>query len=200
MLPPGDVLVIAGDFTNRGRPQEIHDFQAQVRKCIRTIGYSAVVAIAGNHDLMFERSYSDAIKLLDPNPGEGFYYLQDSGCEINGVKFFGQPWQPFFCNWAFNVKTEAELQEKWNLCPDDTDVWITHGPPAGILDMCPDGRCVGSTSLLDAAMNRVKPRLHVFGHIHHSYGEINSMKTKFVNAATCNEQYLPVNPPIVVNL
>lgn len=47
------------------------------------------------------------------------------------------------------------------------------------------------------AVQRVKPKLHIFGHIHESYGTHTTEETTFINASICNEQYKPVNKPIV---
>jgi Icc-related predicted phosphoesterase len=46
----------------------------------------------------------------------------------------------------------------------------------------------------------VKPRLHVFGHIHDGHGRIRRRGTTFVNASVCDEDYLPLNPAVVVRL
>jgi len=57
-------------------------------------------------------------------------YLEDSGTVINGIRIWGSPWQPWFCDWAFNVE-RGELMKYWKLIPTDTDVLMTHGPPIG---------------------------------------------------------------------
>lgn len=85
------------------------------------------------------------------------------------------------------------------MIPADTDVLITHGPPAGILDMTPSGKQAGCQDLLDV-IDIVQPRMHVFGHIHHSYGVTEHKGTKFVNASTCTEKYTPDNKPLVIDL
>ena len=60
------------------------------------------------------------------------------------------------------------------MIPDSTDVLITHGPPIGVLDLSVyDNISCGCDNLLDAVTNRVKPRLHIFGHIHEGYGEFS---------------------------
>jgi Icc-related predicted phosphoesterase len=46
----------------------------------------------------------------------------------------------------------------------------------------------------------VKPRLHVFGHIHEGAGVTESGGTIFVNASSVTERYRPVNPAIVIDL
>jgi Icc-related predicted phosphoesterase len=76
---------------------------------------------------------------------------------------------------------------------------VTHEPPAGILDLTPDGEHVGCADLRQA-VDRVKPRLHVFGHIHHGYGVKVVGPTRFVNASVCDEAYAPSNRPVDVDL
>ncbi len=91
------------------------------------------IFVAGNHDWLFETNNSYARSLLNKN----IIYLQDSSIEIEGLKIYGSPWQPRFFDWAFNLMRGAELAEKWKMIPDDTDIFITHGPPNGILDAVP---------------------------------------------------------------
>jgi Icc-related predicted phosphoesterase len=102
-------------------------------------------------------------------------------------------------DWAFNLQRGPALREKWALIPEGTDVLITHGPPFGILDWTARGERVGCEDLLEA-VRRVKPRLHVFGHIHEGYGEHEQDGTRFVNASICTEAYQPTNAPIVVDV
>ncbi|CAF1658383.1 unnamed protein product, partial [Adineta ricciae] len=51
-----------------------------------------------------------------------------------------------------------------------------------------------------ARVQKIRPRLHVFGHIHEAYGQEEHGSTIFVNASTCNLRYKPNQPPIVVDL
>lgn len=188
-IPDGDVLVHAGDALARGSFGELPIF----RQWFLSLPHKHKIFVPGNHDICFQDRLSAAIL--------GFpCVLLDSGTTIEGVKFWGSPWQPEFCNWAFNLpRGGPELQEKWALIPDDTDVLITHGPPYGILDRVHGGEHVGCEHLLEAVA-RVQPKVHVFGHIHSDPGMFKAEKTVFVNAATCNEKYYPVNPPIVVEV
>jgi Icc-related predicted phosphoesterase len=96
--------------------------------------------------------------------------MEDELLPRQGIETYGSPWQPEFCNWAFNKNRGADIKEKWDLIPDTTDVLITHGPPKDILDLCAHGGRAGCEMLRDAVVDRVKPRLHIFGHIHEGYG------------------------------
>lgn len=89
--------------------------------------------------------------------------------------------------------------------PLHTNVLVTHGPPYSILDRCDNGShgfgSVGDLELLGAT-ERVRPSLHVFGHIHESYGVTKIGQTTFVNAASTRikSDYELGNEPIVIDI
>lgn len=190
-VPDGDVLIIAGDICGYGTLDEIKAFDA----FLADLPHKHKLLIAGNHDWPFARVNPSEAKLLVKNA----IYLMDSGIEIEGIKFWGSPWQPFFCNWAFNLPRGPELAKVWAKIPDDTDVLITHGPPYGVLDKIYNGERVGCQDLSEA-LERVKPTVHVFGHIHEGYGVLERNGTTYVNASLCNQYYRMVNSPIVIDL
>lgn len=192
-LPPGDVLVISGDITSMGEMVELIQFNHVLG--LHKDKYKHIVLIAGNHDFLFEKDPGLA-KSLIPNVT---HYLQDDVAEIDGVKFYGAPWQPRFYDWAFNVDRGAKIKEKWDLIPDGIDVLITHGPVAGIHDINSRGEAMGCKDLLDAVL-RVKPKLHICGHNHHGYGVKEFHGITFINASTCNEKYHAINAPIEIEI
>jgi Icc-related predicted phosphoesterase len=49
-------------------------------------------------------------------------------------------------------------------------------------------------------MERIKPSLNVFGHIHEGYGYKQIDETLYVNASICTDRYQPINKPIIVDL
>jgi Icc-related predicted phosphoesterase len=113
-------------------------------------------------------------------------------------------------DWAFNLPRGAALAAKWRLIPDGIDVLVTHSPPHGILDevarrlpflagVWESDTHVGCEELR-TAVERLRPRLHVFGHIHEGYGRESRHGTDFVNASNCDRHYRPMNPPVVVDL
>lgn len=203
-VPEGDVLIHAGDFSNTGNERDVQKFA----KWLDRLPHRRKVVIAGNHDCLFEEQPDLARAYLEPD----VTYLQDTGCEIGGLRFWGSPWQPWFMDWAFNLPRNGPIiRERWNLIPMDTDVLITHGPPHGILDQVrpqkggwgPEGDS-GSDPLgceeLAIRLHAVRPRLHVFGHIHDGYGHLEREGTLFVNASICDERYRPVNLATIVDL
>jgi len=152
--------------------------------------------VAGNHDAPFANVTSKEAGVLLKN---ATCYLENSGVEIGGVKFWGSPWQPEFFNWAFNLPRGRRLAEIWALIPDDTEVLITHTPPYGILDRVDSGEHVGCEDLR-RALQRVKPKVHVFGHVHEDRGVTPQNGTTFINACICNRYFMAVYDPIVFDL
>jgi predicted phosphodiesterase len=202
-VPDGDILVHAGDATMMGRMNEIAAFGLW----FRTLPHKHKVFVAGNHDWMFQKNRMMAIQLLNQGlvgnkRATEIVYLEDDMATIEGLKIYGSPWQPTFFDWAFNLDRGEAIRRKWDLIPEGVDVLITHGPPKPIHDQIEPH--MGSEHLgceeLMVAVERVKPKIHVFGHIHGGYGETKYVNTHFINAAICNEAYKPVNAPIVVDL
>ena len=190
ILGSGDILIHSGDLTSVGKSHEIVNFL----NWFGMTDFTHKVFIAGNHDFGFELQTEIADEFKERN----IHYLFDRGVELDGIKFYGSPWQPEFYNWAFNLPRNGHgLQEAWNKIPGNVDVLITHGPPFGILDATPSGQRVGC-ELLYQRVFEVQPKIHVFGHIHHSYGQRTMDGIEFLNASICDERYEPTNKPIVV--
>ena len=182
-VPAGDVLVVAGDFTELGENPEVEDFG----RWLRTLPHPNKVVIAGNHDFGFQLRSKVVKKLLVDNDPT-VHYLRDKDVMIGGRKFWGSPWNPWFSNWAFNVPRGPLLAQKWAAMPVDTDVLVVHGPPYGILDKTWRGDAVGDQDLLDR-IAVVQPQLVIFGHIHEARGMhvhtwTSGKTTTFLNVAT----------------
>ncbi len=174
VVPDGDVLVHAGDITRRGKLEDVESFD----RWLGTLPHKHKIVICGNHDFCFQERAAEARARIT-----NAIYLEDSGCEIDGITFYGSPWQPWFGGWAFNLPRGEALAKVWAEIPVGVDVLITHGPPAGILDQNHAGIACGCRDLLDRVFV-VKPRLHVFGHIHESAGRSDIDGIIFLNAST----------------
>jgi predicted phosphodiesterase len=176
-VPDGDVLVHAGDLLAHGSLDEL----ARAADWLRNFPHPVKVVVAGNHEICLQKRPAEARALL-----EGFVYLEDSAAEIHGLIFHGSPWQPRFRIWAFGASRGAELASKWALIPPRVDVLVTHGPPHGYGDRIVWRdlvRQVGCVDLL-ARVREVKPRLHLFGHIHQAPGRWEEGPITFANVTT----------------
>ncbi len=182
-VPDGDVLVHAGDLLGHGALDEL----AGAVDWLRALPHRTKILVAGNHEVCLERERdrARARAML-----EGFVYLEDSAVTIDGLVFWGSPWQPRFSFWAFGLSRGAELAAKWAQMPDRVDVLVTHGPPRGFGDRVRGlgfERHVGDDDLLGRVRD-VRPRLHLFGHIHQDPGRWTERngdrETTFANVTT----------------
>lgn len=193
-LQGGDILIVAGDLTGMDSPAEYYRFS----NWLLDQKYEKKVFIAGNHDGRIEKCCP---MINDELMFKG--YLEDRSTSYEGWNIWGSPWTPEFCNWHFMLPRGAEIKAKWDLIPQDTDILVTHAPPYGILDTPSRNKTKYGCVDLALRVKEVKPRLHVFGHIHGGYGirtieNDDGTKTTFINAAHMDEDYEPVNRPITL--
>lgn len=188
-IPDGDILIHSGDATNAGTVKELVKFRDELTDLKKR--FQHIIFVAGNHDLGFEDNpYVSRSLILE----SGAIYLQDTSVELEGIKFHGSPHQPYYGGWAFNIKSELELYQKFWLIKSDVNVLVTHSPPYSILDSNAHGILCGSTALL-TRVEEVKPRFHIFGHIHENAGKTVIGPTTFINASICDKSYQPLNKP-----
>lgn len=177
-VPDGDILVHAGDFcfAFQANGHQLVQQVVEFNDWLGTLPHKHKVVSAGNHDFPM-------LSGLGKQMLSNATYLEDEAVTIEGIQFYGAPWQPEFGGWAFNLKRGKQLADKWALIPDDTDVLLTHGPAFGVND----GMGIGCKDLR-RRIDTVRPKLHVFGHSH-TPGETVDRGTRFVNAAMVNSQY-----------
>ncbi|XP_070534012.1 metallophosphoesterase MPPED2-like [Ptychodera flava] len=84
--------------------------------------------------------------------------------------------------------------------PEGIDILITHGPPLGHGDKTMSEQRAGCVELLNTIQKRVKPKYHIFGHIHEGYGMTSDGYTTYINASTCTLRYRPINKPVIFDL
>jgi Icc-related predicted phosphoesterase len=206
LLIGGDLLIHAGDFMSSGyNPGEAESFFSWYDSINN---YETKILISGNHDRIMENDPPWASGILTGY--KTIEYLQDDGLTLyfdgpNGefpednIHIWGSPWQPEFNNWAFNLQRGEEIKKKWDLIPQNTDILITHGPPFGKLDYVPRGGVnVGCEELLKKVQS-VRPKIHVFGHIHEGAGYVFDGSTHFINAAVLNDRYEFRNRPLTID-
>ncbi len=193
-VPDGDLLLHAGDLTARGSRGEVE----AAARWLASLPHPAKVVVAGNHDWLFRSEPAAARALLAAVPG--LTYLEDETATVAGLRVHGSPWQPWYFDWAFNLpRGGPELEAVWARVPAGVDVLLTHSPAHGLLDRTLDGRAVGCERLREA-LARIRPRLHVFGHIHEAAGTLELDGTLHVNAAVLDVRYRLARPPAVLDL
>ena len=189
-LSGGDCIIHSGDVSGRGSRVEVEAFLAWYNE----LPYTHKILIAGNHDFFFEEAPEyeiEAVLAKYPN----INYLNDSGVEIEGLKIWGSPVQPWFYSWAFNRKG-TDICPHWDMIPLDTDILITHGPAKGYLDLTLHGDVTGCPYLLEKISELTNLKLFVHGHIHEAYGRVDFPDGGvFLNASVLNAKYVMSNLP-----
>lgn len=170
-MPSADILVHSGDFTLSGGDMEALDFI----EWLCDLPYRHKLFIAGNHDDCMQDASLEGLP-------DDVHYLSDGGITIDGISFYGTP--------MFVVFEGEDLKEieHYEQIPDNTDILITHRPPLGILDSIDDTIHYGSSILLDR-VSKVKPRMHLFGHVHSAYGTMDWKGITFSNAGLTDWKY-----------
>jgi 3',5'-cyclic AMP phosphodiesterase CpdA len=201
-LPPGDILVHAGDFTLSGSRKETEAAMRWLGRQAKK--YQWVVCTPGNHDWFFFHAGARVSRqyIQHYSGAENIIYLVDEGTQLGQHFFWGSPWQPKFMDWAWNAKRGAEIKKHWDLIPTNTDILITHGPPKNILDWV--GRERVGCEELAAAVKRLRPKLHIFGHIHAPGGcTVAAPYTQYCNAALTtfvDETYKLAHDPLILDI
>jgi predicted phosphodiesterase len=192
-VPDGDVLIHAGDFCRYGSRANLHEFG----EWFSEFPHECKIVIAGNHDMALQKhlGYGHMLRMYE------IEYLEDTQSAIqDGPKIWGSPYTPPFQSWAFMLEEDA-LARKFALIPDDVDVLVTHGPPAGVLDLTDlEGVPAGSRALSERLweLGQERPLVHIFGHIHERWGQFKAGNYLAYNVAICDFKYNPVNPCTVI--
>lgn len=190
-IPPGDILVHAGDLTENGSFDEL---QAELR-WLSSQPHRYKIFVAGNHDVLLdqdfltrfpERHYGESKTKADLDWGSVIYLQdcsatldfgedQDDGQQHNGsrsrnVTIYGSPFTPQYGHSAFQYRPDDSdtWSEKFASLKSAPDIVVTHGPPKLHLDARDFHRAGCPYLLQEIAL--LKPRLHVFGHIHAGHG------------------------------
>ncbi|KAJ6469427.1 Metallo-dependent phosphatase-like protein [Mycena sanguinolenta] len=193
-VPDGDVLVHSGDLTNRGTLQE---FEITM-EWLYALPHPVKIVVAGNHDYALDggwymnnwrKLYTPGGFYEEPEPEStaairelfvgqrardaGIVYLENEEHKFRAREggkewsIFGSPCTPVTGQWGFGYKPADGKAVVANY--PKTDILITHGPPHNILDATNRKEYAGCPALA-SRVRELRPRLHVFGHIHESRG------------------------------
>lgn len=175
-LPDGDLLIHAGDMTVRGYRIEVYRQLGWLEMNRRR--YKEVIVVPGNHDLYFEEHWEAAQADCE---AADIRLLHNSEIEVAGLRIYGSGHTPMYHSWGLMLEGDA-IAQAWEAIPEGVDVLVTHGPPAGILDTSYRGPSIGCPHLL-RELDRIRPRLHIFGHAHEGRGVLEQGGTTYVNTA-----------------
>ncbi len=201
-VPDADVFIHCGDWSFTGSVNAVTKFN----RFLGNLPHKHKLYIPGNHELGMEQNYSLYEEILENGTN-----IDGKSIEIDGIKFFGTSTTSPFGKWAFMLDDE-QRKRFWENAPDDIDVVVSHGPPFGLLDTV-DGLEIEPGKLENLGckyfrkyIERVKPKLACWGHIHDSAGQMTLKHwdyphdTLCVNAALMNENYKLVNEPITITM
>jgi Icc-related predicted phosphoesterase len=215
-IPEVDIFCHCGDWSGIASINDVIFFN----RWLGTIPAKHKVIISGNHEKYCAENSPGYIQSLFTNA----IYLEHSMVEIEGLKIFGSPYTSRFYNWYF-MKEKEELERVWSTIPDKVDILLTHQPPFGILDTIHEYKKMptpvgwdddgevrygnysssfkgGCKYLYDNVVNRIKPKIHAYGHLHSDGGQsVKHLNTTFVKAAMLTEFYTLRKPePVVIEI
>ena len=151
------------------------------------------VVVPGNHELILQANPARRSLILNAT------VLIDEAVAIEGFNIWGSPVTPLLGG-AFGIPSSRDRTRHWARIPEDLHVLITHGPPFGILDRSPgEQEFMGDPELRDA-VHVLRPKLHVFGHVHGGYGQTTINETLFVNCALMGPHGGLTHAPVVIRM
>ena len=182
--PDVDMVIHCGDEANHPNPAMNQHESYSFFDWYRNLPIKHKIFVPGNHSTAIEAG------MVLPSDYPEIKFLIHELCEIEGIRIFGSPYTPKFCDWAYMHKRNR-MQAVWENLPE-CDILVTHGPPKGILDLTRDkdnGSLVqvGCKSLYNKVME-LKPKIHAFGHVHtekdcYNTAVLQRSGITFVNAA-----------------
>ncbi len=186
-----DMIIHGGDWTNSKNPVTNYGEAKGFLEWYDSLKVTHKILIAGNHDTSIEAG----ILRPDEIQKNGIVYLEHGYTTIDDKVIFGSPYTPEFCGWAFNIRRDR-LHQYWEALTTGIDLLVTHGPPKGIMDIADKAEggmeYCGDRALLKK-VQEVKPRLHLYGHIHDNGEHMNQgtrvyKKTTFINGSCVTDR------------
>lgn len=190
-----DVAIHCGDITEEPK---LDEFRAAIMM-LEAIDAPVKLVIAGNHDFTLDDKafsstreevrkaiYEPSLERTYVSIGEARALFESEEVRAAGIIFLDEginrvtlangalmticasPYTPSKSSgWGYQYGPSTE-EHNWTI--DSTvDLVMTHSPPHGILDYTDSKQRTGSSSLF-AAVTKIKPKVHCFGHIHESWG------------------------------
>ncbi len=193
-VPQGDVIIHCGDITHKSNHAEVTDFLIW----FGGLNFSRKILVAGNHDRFIRKRKQEFLDLVATH---NIDYLENTAIRINGYSIFGSPFTlNNACIGAFTYHGTSEAEQIWRSIPEKVDILVTHAPPRGFRDFSRAENDNAGCQVLREKVLSVKPRYHIFGHIHESYGIESYGDSVFINASLTNGSEEIVNIPVLFEL
>ena len=187
-VPDADILIHCGDFTMFSRNIGV---VADFNEWLGELPHRHKIVVPGNHELFLEADPKKRSLLTNA------IVLINEAVEVNGLRIWGSPVTPIDGG-AFGLSSASDRREVYAQIKGDVDILATHGPPLGILDRgSKSDMHSGCPELLDAAL-RVRPKLHVFGHVHGTPGIVTTDGITFANVAILGLDGAPAVAPMLM--
>jgi Icc-related predicted phosphoesterase len=216
-IPSCDLLIVAGDvcpdrfgpfLAMRDPDHQKAWFDRIVRPWLANAPATYKIVTWGNHDWCgqlcsfrgdspAEASLTDVQILVDD-----VTRVPSAGKTGQEVSVWATPWSNQFMRWAF-MKQPGELAAVYAQIPEGIDIVVSHQPPYGYGDRAFDvgsepTERLGSRELLNA-LDRVRPKLVICGHIHGGHGRTEYHGIPIFNVSVVDERYQLVHAPTVID-
>lgn len=195
IIPAGNILIHSGDVADIRTDEEYYEVLADFNRFLGSLPHTHKIYVSGNHEQRIAAHAAEETQKILTNA----IYLQDSSVTISGITIYGTPWtnsgHGFSC-------PRSELPLRWAQIPAGVDILVTHMPPWNVLDCAWEGkdcgpaeRCEhcnkrhtaynhwGCPGLYKEVVERVRPKYHLFGHVHDDTGVVEREGVVFCNAA-----------------
>jgi Icc-related predicted phosphoesterase len=217
-IPACDLLIVAGDVCpDRIGPARARDhpaeqkawFDRNVRAWLAGAAATHKVLTWGNHDWCGEACSFAADSPVHAS-SRVLQILVDDGTSVpldgaagRSLSIWATPWSNQFMQWAFMKPREA-LAAVYAAIPQGIDILVSHQPPFGHGDRYEHAGTrqvehLGSRELL-SAIDRVRPRLVICGHMHEGQGCFDYDGVAIYNVSVVNDQYRLVRSPTVIDI
>jgi Icc-related predicted phosphoesterase len=173
-----DIVIHSGDESNyKDQYQNEPEFKDFIL-WFANLPIKHKVFVAGNHSSFVFHNKKEINEICKHY---NIIYLEDDWAMVDGISIWGSPVTPNFGNWWF-MKDRSKMNKLYSSIPEWIDIVVSHGPPRSILDLSYDRddklEFCGCRSLRNHMLNRVQPKLCLFGHIHNNKDIINAGTVK----------------------
>lgn len=192
IVPDGDILIHAGDFTRYGNLSEAKDFNVWIGE----LPHKIKIVILGNHEsnANWSNSASEIISNAEFLRNTSLILERDEETGLPPIHIYGTDFY-----WPSTCRNHA-----YDLIPPDTNILLSHGPPSCHVDG--NNGCKFLRSTIDEKLP--KCNLLVCGHIHFAHGlsvekkvgmDQSSFDTTYINASCAGHHRELKYPPIILN-